>query len=150
MKTFKFKDLAVTVNFDPNKTNVCRLVSPSICAGHTVINCPAHTLVTCAGISYCHWPTICPAFTCGGCSVLACSHLPSYITTDITVWKTTTPVQYVVDELEETELNDFRNSLAELQKYVDVKIQDAPNQLDMLEKKLQEAIEEVRTQRGNR
>jgi hypothetical protein len=56
----------------------------------------------------------------------------------------------VVDELEETELNEFRNNLAELQKYVDVKIQDAPNQLDMLEKKLQEAIEEVRAQRGNK
>jgi len=76
--------------------------------------------------------------------------LPSYVPTDITIWKTGTPVQQVVDELEETELNEFRNNLAELQKYVEVKIQEAPNQLEMLEKKLHEAIEEVRAQRGNR
>lgn len=142
MKTFKFKDLAVTVNFDPNKITVCRIISPSVC--------PSPTLVNCQGHSFCHWPTICPAFTCGGCSVIVCSHLPSLIPTDFTIWKTGTPVQQVVDELEETELNEFRNNLAELQKYVDVKIQEAPNQLDMLEKKLQEAIEEIRVQRGNK
>ncbi|MCE7073067.1 MULTISPECIES: hypothetical protein [unclassified Dyadobacter] len=143
MKTFKFKDLAVTVNFDPNKITLCRITSPSLlCPNPTVFNCPGH--------SFCHWPTICPAFTCGGCSVIACSHLPSFIPTDFTIWKTGTPYQQVVDELEETELNEFKTNLAELQRYVDVKIQDAPNQLDMLEKKLQEAIEEVRAQRGNR
>jgi len=72
------------------------------------------------------------------------------VPTDLTIWKTGTPVQQVADELEETELNEFRNNLAELQRYVDVKIQEAPNQLDMLEKKLQDAIEEIRVQRGNR
>jgi hypothetical protein len=76
--------------------------------------------------------------------------LPSYIPTDWTILKTDTPVHQVVDELEEAELKEFRNNLAELQKYVDVKIKEAPNQLDMLEKKLHEAIEEVRAQRENR
>ena len=142
MKTFKFKDLAVTVDFDPEKITLCRITSPSIYKGPTVF--------TCHGVTFCHWPTICPAFTCGGCSVIACSHLPSLVPTDLTIWKTGTPVQQVADELEETELTEFRNNLAELQRYVDVKIQEAPNQLDMLEKKLQEAIEEIRVQRGNR
>lgn len=143
MKTFKFKDLAVTVNFDPNKATFCRITNPSVvCHSPSLVNCPGYTL--------CHWPTICPVFTCGGCSVIACSHLPSFVPTDFTIWKTGTPVQQVVDELEEVELNEFRNNLAELQKYIDVKIKEAPDQLDMLEKKLQEAIEEVRIQRGNR
>lgn len=81
--------------------------------------------------------------------MIACSHLPSYIPTDFTLWKTGTPYKQVVDEFEEAELKEFKTNLAELQRYVDVKIEEAPNELDMLEKKLQEAIEELRAQRGN-
>ena len=128
MKTFKIKDLVISVGTAENAR-----ITATICA------VPSH---------FCHWPTLCGHFTCGGCSVLYCSHLPSLIPTDITIWKTTTPIQQTVDEIEEKELLEFKNHLADLQKYVDVKIKEAPNQLDNLEKKLNEAIEEIKAQKG--
>jgi hypothetical protein len=126
MKTFKIKDLVVSLEAES------RVLNPAICWNPSII---------------CHWPTICPVFTCGGCSILACSHLPSYV--DFTIWKTTTPIQVQVDNFAETDLVEFKSHLADLQKYVDQKIQQSPDQLDQLESKLKEAIEEVRAQKAN-
>jgi hypothetical protein len=128
MKSFKIKDLVVSIDTES------RIVDQTICFHPSMV---------------CYWPTICPIFTCGGCSVLACSHLPSYVTGTIVIWKTTTPVQVHVDNIAETELVEFKTQLAELQKYVDAKIQGAPEKLDQLEGKLKEAIEEVRAQKNN-
>ncbi|MCE7064066.1 hypothetical protein [Dyadobacter sp. CY326] len=135
MKTFKFKDLAVTVDINQDKPVYCFIRYASrlkdeieLCRFHTCY----HFSIP---ITVCH----------KACSIVySFTHDPI----EITDWKNTTPVQQVVDDFDVSELTEFKNNLAELQKYVDVKIQEAPNELDMLERKLNEAIEEVRAQRG--
>ena len=158
MKTFKIKDLNVSI--DSPAANA----APDICGSPTVL-CPGHSIL-------CYQPTLinCGIIShCGGCSVLvscfgftncgfvsncahftpcACSHLPSLYdpTRD---WITTTPVQQGIDTLQENELAQLKNSLGELQKAVDAKLQRSPEELNELEAKLTEALEEVRTQKVN-
>lgn len=157
MKTFKIKDLNVSIDSPTN-------VTPGLCANPTVL-CPGRsvlcyqpTIVTCGFISNCHGCSVfisCHAFSncgiishCAALTPCACSHLPSYYdpTRD---WITTTPVQQGIDHLQEVELNELKNSLGELQKAVDAKLQRSPQELDELEAKLTEALDEVRAQKGN-
>ncbi len=164
MKTFKIKDLNVSIESGAGATpDLCRnptilCGNPSNLCGNPTVLCQQPTIITCGFISNCNPCTVfvsCHAFSncgiishCAGVTICACTHLASLYdpTRD---WITTTPVQQGIDYLQEAELTELKNSLAELQKAVDAKLQRSPQELDELETKLAEALEEVRAQKGN-
>ena len=132
MKTFKIKDLTVSIGAQD------AALAPGICRNPTILchysfGCDLQSF-QCPGNSYlCHFPTN----HCAGCSIF------------ITEWITTTPIQTGIDQLQEIELTELKKNLAELQKAVDIKLQRSPGELEELETKLNEALTEVRAQRGN-
>ena len=139
MKTFQIKDLMVSINATAhtlhqtlcvNYTNVCNY-------GCSVFNTPIYCHLGCTDniTPVCH----------GGCSLV--QSIPCGIT--ILDWDTTTPIQREIETYQEAELADFKTNLAELQKYVDQKLQRSPAELDQLETKLTEAINEVRAQKAS-
>ncbi|HRI19745.1 MAG TPA: hypothetical protein PLA68_02270 [Panacibacter sp.] len=142
MKTFQVKDLMVSLDtsnravlnnpFCANPTYYCRLG----CSFN-----PTHIFCYIG----CTW-NITPPICHNGCSI----HFPSLICigTPITDWYTTTPIQNEINQYHEGELAEFKTQLAELQKYVDVKLERTPAELDMLEAKLHDAINEVRAQKA--
>ena len=147
MKTFKIKDLTVSIGAQD------AALAPGICRNPTILchysfGCDLQSF-QCPGNSYlCHFPTN----HCAGCSIFitrpcACTHIASI--PDITEWITTTPIQTGIDQLQEIELTELKKNLAELQKAVDIKLQRSPEELEELETKLNEALTEVRAQRGN-
>lgn len=151
MKTFKIKDLNVSI--DTNAT-----ITQTLCANPSII-CNQFSY-NCGFVSHCHGCSIyithitCNIFSncgfvshCGAVTVCACSHIASIPNT--TTWVTTTPIQDGIDQLQEAELGELKKNLGELQKAVDVKLQRTPEELDQLEAKLTEALEEVRSQKGN-
>lgn len=156
MKTFKIKDLNVSIGSAANAPDICR--NPTVLCGNPTILCQQPSIITCGFISNCNACSVfisCHGFSncgiishCAALTPCACSHLPSLYdpTRD---WITTTPVQQGIDYLQEAELTELKNSLGELQKAVDAKLQRSPQELDELETKLTEALEEVRAQKGN-
>jgi len=115
-----------------NPTHFCHNHSFN-CIPYTRINCG----IACSVHVSCYGHT--PPVTCqyGSCGI-----------SEITTWKTTSPIRYEVEQFQESELATFKTDLAELQKYVDQKLQRSPEELDMLETKLNEAIEEIRVQKA--
>ena len=140
MKTFQIKDLMVSLN-TPSNT-----IIQTLCINHTNIcqwGCSIHhTPIFCQFGCTLHFTPICH----GGCSILQsiqCNYTP------VIDWDTTTPIRNDIDHYQEIELKDLKTNLAELQKYVDQKLQRTSAELDELESKLSEAINEVRAQKAN-
>ena len=128
MNSFQFKELTVTLD----TTQIYR----TFCLNPTY---------------YCHFPSN----YCHGCT-LHITQIPCFHNTvigcgitDITIWKTTTPVQGEIERFDDLELKQFREELGNLQKTVDEKIQQVPAELDKLEGKLNSAIEEIRVRKNS-
>ena len=138
MKTFQIKDLMVSLSTTANATQ-------ALCLNYTIAchyGCSIrYTPIFChLGCTF-HFTPICH----GGCSIVPSIHCgPTFID-----WDTTTPIRTEIDNFQEPELAKFKTDLAELQKYVDQKLQRTPEELDQLETKLTEAINEVRAQKAN-
>ena len=151
MKTFKIKDLMVSIatgkdvigaNFCPPKSIVCTVhntihncckaytAAPSCHGGCSIfvsfkqLECPGDTAIHC------------PGFSCAGGSRL-------------TDFITRTDVENELVLFQEAELSEIKIQLAQLQKQVDAKLQRTPQELDQLEAKLNEAINEVRAEKAN-
>ena len=139
MKTFQIKDLMVSLNTSTHA------VVQTLCLNYTHAchyGCSLHyTPIYChLGCTF-HVTPICH----GGCSLVP--SIPCGPT--IIDWDTTTPIRTEIENFQELELTEFKTNLAELQKYVDQKLQRTPEELDQLETKLTEAINEIRAQKAN-
>ena len=150
MKTFKIKDLMVSIatEKDPRAAFYCPQQTITGCTIHhtivacckafsaapschggcsalaSVLDCPTHTAIHCTG------------FSCGGGSRL----------TDLI---TRTEVEQELVLFNEGELAEIKNQLTKLQRQVDIKLERTPEELDQLETKLNEAINEVRAEKAN-
>jgi len=137
MKTFQIRDLMVSINATAHtlQHTVCVNYTDICHWGCSIFNTPIFCQFGCTN----HITPICQ----GGCSVVPSIHC------GITIrdWHTTTPIQIEIEDFQEAELAGFKANLAELQQYVDQKLKRTPAELDALETKLSEAINEVRAQR---
>lgn len=155
MKSFQIKDLMVTLdpqNLQAPQQPICQLgcsfQAPSFCHFGCSFNPTCHlgcsifiTPITCHfGCSIHVTPITCQL----GCSI----HLPSIIRTP-TILDFTTPVHAALPNLNQSELEQLRGEISDLQKKVEEQIKQTPEDLDMLEGKLKEALEEIATQKAN-
>jgi hypothetical protein len=151
MKTFKIKDLMVSIATEkdlgaayfcyPQTYTGCTIhhtvvacckaysAAPSCHGGCSILasvklDCPANTAINCTGVS------------CGGGSRI----------TDIII---RTEIEQELVLFQEAELAEIKTQLVKLQKQVDLKLQRSPEELDQLETKLTEAINEVRAEKAN-
>jgi hypothetical protein len=149
MKTFKIKDLMVSIATEKDKL-------AAYCPPNT-IHCTVHQSI----INCCKLYTAAPSCQ-GGCSIFVTYKLECPVNTAIhctgvscaggsrlTDFITRTDVENELVLFQEAELAELKTQLAHLQKQVEVKLQRSPEELDQLEKKLSEAINEVRAEKAN-
>ncbi|MEP7229310.1 MAG: hypothetical protein ABI691_03610 [Ginsengibacter sp.] len=145
MKSFQIKDLTVILGsqtLDVNKQIFCHFgcsvqISVQCHLGCTLIGCTfLHTPICYQGCTN-HFTPICP---------WACSHLGPSIPTP-TFKDFTTPVVAELPNFKKSELQELRAGIAALQEKVDAQLSNTPEDLDLLEGKLKEALEDVYRQR---
>lgn len=116
---------------------------------------------------YCHWgcsyiTPICrwqgctflfSPIDCFGCSfrspIVDCGLTPLGCTPTFDTFKDRTWQEVVLPNLKRTELEELRASIGDLQSKIEIQLKQTPEDLDLLEGKLKEALEEVAKQRGN-
>jgi hypothetical protein len=172
MKTFKIKDLVVSVgdNLDPH--NLCA-GNTLACPAHTGIACPAHTGIgcvahtgcfghtpfcvgfTCHGISFnCHGCTfvvsICPVHSinpCTGGTIITCGG--TIVTCGGTIVATGGIHTKQFEHLNVDEIESLKGELTNLQNEMATRMQpQSKEDLDTLETKLNEALAEIKVQKG--
>jgi hypothetical protein len=140
MKSFQIKDLTVILG---------QAAYPALCPIYTHIPPPCHI----GGCTLPHHPSFCIQF----CSFLpttqfchwGCTwHLPSYIPTP-TIRDWTIQVEVELPNFKKSELEELRAGIAELQIKIEAQIKNSPDDLDLLESKMKEALEEIQRQKGN-
>jgi hypothetical protein len=151
MKTFKIKDLMVSIATEKDAigANYCPPQSIGCTVHHTIVNC-------------CKVFTAAPSCN-GGCSIFVslqqlecpvntaihCTGFSCAGGSRITDFITRTDVENELVLFQEAELSQLKTQLAQLQKQVEIKLQRSPEELDQLETKLSEAINEVRAEKAN-
>lgn len=151
MPSFQIKDLTVILN--PQNAQVtqqlCRFGCTVFVSQHCHFACSHFiTHIECHwGCSFqisCHW----------GCSLQlscrwACSNLGPSIPTPTIIEEITSPLVLEIPNLKKSELEGIRSGIADLQRKVEEQLKNAPDDLELLEGKLKEALDEVQKQRGN-
>jgi hypothetical protein len=147
MPNYKFRDLMVSL--ETKGVNDTRCLHYTGCHNYTPINCynfscgiSLHCLNGCSGL-----PSLCIANTCPGGSVL-CRFGTCGITEPTTWWETTTPIQQFIPSMDVQELAELKVALQGLVEKIDKEFKpEKLEQLDVLESKMSEAINDIKEQK---
>ncbi|MEO6720346.1 MAG: hypothetical protein ABIN67_08265 [Ferruginibacter sp.] len=159
MKTFKIKDLMVSIatekevigaNFCPPQSIACTVHTPihHCCKLYSAV---ASCYGACSNLLSFKKEFECPGYTvnCPGLSAIPCTGFSCAGGSRITDFITRTDVENELVLFQEAELSELKTQLAQLQKQVEVKLKRSPEELDQLETKLNEALNEVRAEKAN-
>jgi len=154
MKTFRLKDLTVTLDIsrEAEAKPFC-LNYPPLCINYTPIGCHGFTPVCVGGTCAFH------TFNCGPCTYITpidcrlntrpeCIGV-TLLDCGLTDFRDTTILERVIPELNENELTEMRRTLEGLITRIDENAQANVGDLDQLENKLSDAINEVRGQKAS-
>jgi hypothetical protein len=142
MKTFKVKDLMVSLEEKKGELGADPALCPTFvsqCAFHTCLN---PTLLGCYHGCTFHQPTFC---------YLGCTFIPTHIGCNI-LSRICTPTPYIGVNtfVGDPELGQLKEQMEKFQKEVDDQLKPQTiEDLDQLESKLNEALAELKTQRAS-